>query len=359
MHVNVNNLPMNNHLTTTVSQKKTEITVDVINSVESIDRDFVIKNSIEIQRAAHAAAKVFLTDQLTSIGATVAFITPPPLTDLRELGSIKISQLLESVFYWEYTEGVALDIQRDGNRNENNIIIYGVASQFNGCEATRPYTIPPGQATKLYKNDPTQGPQAQLQFHPNQIELINCGGNIGFNGLSNILDEETKSSTKHGYFMPSIEQADAVIHSLSNKEGIEYLCVANRPYHENSNNYGVKPVHMILMSAPAFGYGGINSGKERDQIEFLCALQGFRAQFQHCIDLAKKENKAVIFKAAGMGLGVFGNHEMNVAKGFYVAAKEFELQLKDNHVEVRFQVFRGGGNAKKVANILKLTQWID
>lgn len=328
----------------------------VIESVKPIAENFTTETSIDDQRIAHQTAKDFLTQHLTSIGADVAFISPPTLGATQQVSNVDFTPLLEGVFYWEYTQGVAEDIQMDGNREEDNTILYGAASQFNGCEAPDVFTLPPGEAVPTYKMDPTQGPQAQLQFHPHQVELINCGGNIGFNGLSNVLDEQTKSTMEHGYFRPTPAHADAIIHALM-QDGIEYICVANRPYDENKKNYGTKPVHMALMSAPAFGYGGMKSGEQRHQIEFLCALQSFRAQFQHCIDLAQKDGKPVIFKAAGMGLGVYGNLAINVAKGFYVAAKEFETRLQENRVEVRFQIFGGGSRASLLIDILHLPQW--
>lgn len=329
----------------------------VIMSVSPIAEKFTAEASIEEQRVAHSAAKDFLTEHLTSIGATVAFISPTALVETIDVEQIQMIPLLEDLFYWENTQGVAEDIQRDGNRSEDNIVLYSAASQFNGCEAPGPYTLLPGQAVATYKRDRTQGPQSQLQFHPDQIELINCGGNLGFNGLSNILSEGTKSIVEHGYFRPQEKDADTIIQALSGS-GIEYMCVANRPYDERRNKYGAKPVHMALMSAPAFGYGGRCSKGKRDQIEFLCALQGFRAQFQHCIDLAQTEGKPVIFKAAGMGLGVYGNQAINVAKGLYVAAKEFEAQLQKNNVQIRFQVFRGIGNTRDLVNMLGLREWV-
>ncbi len=331
--------------------------VDAIKGVNPIAKEFTTMHSIESQRISHQEAKAYLKKYLTAIDADVAFISPPPLKNPMSVKKIQISPLSKEVFFWENTHGVAGDIQKDGKRIEDTIIMYGVASQFNGCEACGPYTIPPGNAVHRYKGDLTQGPQAQLQFHPHQVELINCAGNKGFNGLINMLDEETKSSVMHGYFMPNEKDADAVIQALSTTTEVEYICVANRPYDERFKKMEDQQVHMTLLSAPAFGYGGLRNGAKRNQIEFLCALQGFRAQFQHCIHLAKSERKPVIFKAAGMGLGVYGNDELNVAKGFYAAAKEFESQLKENDVTVRFQVFRNTGRAKHMANILGLPQY--
>ncbi|MFI0435557.1 MAG: hypothetical protein ACH350_07525 [Parachlamydiaceae bacterium] len=330
---------------------------NAIVNVLPISDNFTSEKSIEEQRASHREAKDYLSKHLSTIGATVSFISPPKRTAPPQVASVEILPLPTAVFSWKNTEGVARDIQLDGARTSDDIVIYSAASQFNGCEACGPYTLPPGEAVRHYKSDPTQGPQAQLQFHPNQVELINCGGNIGFNGLCHILDEQTKSCVQHGYFMPQEEMADAVIDALSTKDEIEYLCVENRPYQKGQNRRDIKSVHMLLISAPAFGYGGMRPGPERNEIEFLCALKGFRAQFQHCIDLAQKENKSVVFNAAGMGLGVFGNDVLNVAKAFNVAGKEFESQLEANRVQVRFQVYKRGGKTQQLANLLDLQEW--
>ena len=43
------------------------------------------------------------------------------------------------------------------------------------------FTVKPGEAYATYARDRTQGPQAQRQFHKDQVEIINSAGNIGFN----------------------------------------------------------------------------------------------------------------------------------------------------------------------------------
>ena len=91
--------------------------------------------------------------------------------------------------------------------------------------------------------------------------------------------------------------------------------------------------------------------------KFLCALNGFRAQFQHAINLANNQEKAVIFKPTAVGLGVFGNAPSIVAKAFYQVAKEREAELKKADCIVRFQVFRGEGPSAEMAKKLKLSEF--
>ena len=114
----------------------------------------------------------------------------------------------------------------------------------------------------------------------------------------------------------------------------------------------------MLVAAPAFGQYTINVLVEEDQneIEYLCALQGYRAQFQQIIQLAENNpTKKAIFKPTAPGLGVFGNKAENVAKAFYMAAKEYESQLQEKNISVQLQVFRGMGPAKEMADLLYLT----
>ncbi len=313
-------------------------TPEVISQVSSIDPQFTIVKTISEQQAAHEETKTFLKQQLSNIGAQADFISHT-CKNTPKLSDIVIKQdLFSSVFSVQYTSGVLQDIINDGKRQDDNIVIYGVASQFNGCEAPGKFTIAPGKAQPVYLKDPTQGPQAQLAFSPEQIELINCGGNLGYNGLCKILNEETKSEISNGYFTPSKAKAKTVIQQLHDAGNqIEYPCIANIPLE------GTKPVHQILVSAPAFGqYADKNSatGEDQDEIQFLCALNAYRAQFEKCIDLAKKENKLVTLKATAAGLGVFGNTPPIVAKAFYHAALEYQAELQHYNVKVMFQVFK-------------------
>lgn len=323
-------------------------------SIPAISEDYTIMTSIEEQRKAHEKAKLFLSKNLQGLGAHVAFISPPEKI-APELSTIKIADPLNpAVFSWQLTNGVKQDIERDGLLTDNVIRKYSAASQFNACEAPDRYTVLPGEAVKTYSSDKTQGPQAQLAFGNDQVELINCGGNIGYNGLCNVLDEKTKDAVRHGYLTPVRYNIDLVIDQLRNfGHKIEYLSVANRP------SGGTAFVHETLVAAPAFGYYSKDPSldrKKQEEVEFLCALHGFRAQFYDALQSASS-GKQVILNPVGVGLGVFDNNEVVVAKAFYTAAKEFEAQMADKNVQVRLQVYQGKGAALQMANKLKLKQF--
>jgi hypothetical protein len=336
---------------------------------------FTSVRTIDYQRIAHKDAKNFLSENLPLTGITkLDFISPPKNTKSIELQDVTIDEnnpLDSSIFSFHVTgklneegkpekhTGVRTDILNDGKRTEDNVVVYGVASQFNGCEAPSERTLPPNEILTTYERDNTQGPQAQLAFADEQVELIGCAGNLGFNGLANVLDEETKGQIGHGYLTPQTEEmGKKVIDQLkANSNKIEYMSVANVP----KGAEGGKPVHQILVAAPAFGDYGINSTasvEQKQEIQFLCALQGYRAQFAQCIQLAKDEGKPVTFKPTAVGLGAFGNDPKIVAKAFYAAGKEFQNDLKNNNVTVELQVFiideKNDRGAKQMANDLGL-----
>ncbi len=318
-------------------------------TVQPIDQDFTSKTSLEDQRKAHDNAIIYLKKELSNIGAEFECVSHPKTT-VPEFGVANIFQDLNpEVFKAQYTAGVQEDIIRDGKRADNYEVVYGAASQFNGCEAPSKFTINPGEAAAVYQGDRTQGPQAQLAFGNDQVEIINCGGNLGFNGLCNLLDETTKGEIAHGYFTPSEANEAKVIDQLKNNGNrIAYPVIASIP------RGGNKRVHLFLVAAPAFGYYQTSdtvTGDAKNEVQFLCALHGFRAQFQKCIDLAKKTKSPVRFNPTGVGLGVFGNEPNIVARGFYMAAKEYEQELIDNKVEVRFQIFNRGQPDAKASNV--------
>lgn len=325
-------------------------------SIRPIDPHFTEKTSILRQRKAHHYSKKYLESSLRKINASVTFISPKQNPQsLVQASKVTLRQNLDqSVFSWENTSGVQGDIQKDG-KIPGQIALYGVASQFNACESVIRVTPKPGTAVLTYKDDPTQGPGAQLQFPDEQVEIINNAANLGFNGLCEILNEQTKSSLRHGYLTPTTQKdADALIDQLQTKGNrIEFLCIGNIPKGTRNS----QRVYEMLVAAPAFGMYSLGSIEEsqRKEIEFLCALHSYRAQFQQAINLAKvNPEKQVIFKPTAPGLGVFGNRIENVAKGFYVAAKEHEKELKERKIKVQFQVFLGKGETKTMVNSLGL-----
>jgi hypothetical protein len=322
----------------------------IVATVPAIKSEFTRLCSIEEQREAHKKAKEFLKEHLTKIKAQIHFFSHT-IKETPSLSDVVIKEKLDSEVFWQQdSQSVMSNILADGKRDMDNIIIYGVASQFNGCEAPSRKTVHPGKAVEVYKTDSTQGPEAQLSFPPEQVELINCGGNLGLNALCYLLSEETKAEVVHGYFTPSQEKGEIIIQQLRERGNlIEYPCVANKPLG------GEKVVHQFLVAAPAFGIYANNrtvQGKDQEEIQFLCALNAYRAQFEKCLDLAKNEKKPVIFKAVGVGMGVFENQATTIAKAFYQAALEYQKALQEKEVTVLLQVH--GRKAHEMASFLKL-----
>lgn len=140
-----------------------------------IDKNFTKNKTILEQREAHVAAKTYLKENLEKIGASVSFVSSKPINKSKvELNyqNVKINKkdLDSKVFSWKVTNGVKEDIQRDGKREDNSVVIYAVASQYNGCEEKKKATFKPGEAVEHYKSDRTQGPQAQLAFDPRHFD---------------------------------------------------------------------------------------------------------------------------------------------------------------------------------------------
>lgn len=332
----------------------------LIATIPPIDKKFIkgaepavytVETSILEQCRAHQEAKEWLSTQINLIGSKILFIHPPqdPPSKFED------EPLSEEVFSWYSSNGVGGDIQRDGQREEENVeIIYGVASQYNGCEASDRFTVPPGRAMEFYENDHTQGPEAQMQFQREQVELLNAAANKGFNGLVEVLDETTKGAVQHGYFTPTSKNIDAVTGQLEgNAHKITFSYVKGVPTH------GRKDVGQFLVAAPAFGLYNLDKDvdpKKVKWVQYLCTLHAYRAQFAQVVNVAKETKQRVIFKPVAMGLGVFENDLDSVTRAFFVAAKEVEGQLIQHQVKVEFQVFRGAGEARAMVGSLKLKQ---
>lgn len=279
-----------------------------------------------------------------------------------------------SIFKWENTDSVSFDIQAS-SKIVKEVHIYGVASQFNGAEAMARYTIDPGFAYIRYQSDPTQGPRAQIQFPKDQVEALNISANMGFNGLINILDEDTKTSVRHGYFCPdSDECAKTIVKKLQTEgEKLDYIAAVGLPeeWEWKSNSKAewntkrpknTELVHEVLVAAPAIGGYKIFSNmtdEDETEIQFLCAARAMQAQLSYLMEIRAQtpEDKLVVLKPTTPGLGVFGNEVKPVAKGFAFAMKQFEEKYNGiKGVEVRLQVYKGRGASKQVAEFLSLEE---
>lgn len=159
-----------------------------------------------------------------------------------------------------------------------------------------------------------------------------------------------------GLFDAYEELSNIVIEQLQKDGGkIEYPCIGNIPNGDDNT----EKVYEMMVAAPAFGMYSLGNAtdKQKSEIEFLCALQGYRAQFHQSLKLAESNpDKKIIFKPTAPGLGVFGNRGSNISKAFYVAAKEFEDQLIVKKIQVRLQVYKGAGPARSMANALYLAE---
>ncbi|MEZ5315047.1 MAG: hypothetical protein R3E91_02395 [Chlamydiales bacterium] len=288
-----------------------------IHEPKPIDGDFTTKSSIEEQRKSHERAKSYLEQKLRSIGAEVIFVSNQLKHNQVQYNGTSITDLDQDIFSYELTKGVELDIRKDG-KTPDRIVLYGVASQFNGAESLGRFTVPPGQAVGTYTGDNTQGPKAQLAFPDEQVEIINNAANLGFNGLCGVLDTKTKNAVCHGYLTPrTSEQAELVIKQLKDQDhSIEYLCVGNIPKGKGN----IQRVYEILVAAPAFGMYNLSSKvteEQKKEIAYLCAVRGYSAQFEQALKLAEENpDTCVILKLTAPGLGVFGNDIEMVAKGF-------------------------------------------
>lgn len=306
-----------------------------------------------------AEIKAYVSDKLATVRSKVTYFLAPPLPANVTSGIlIDANRLNPDVFSWTVTRGVQHDIQQAGKIDDGTVELFGGASQFNGAESPGRDLVRPLRACKVYQNDRTQGPTAQLQFHPVQVEAINIAANLGYSGLQNVLDVDAARCVRNGYFTPTKESYAQIREQLiNNADQIEYLSVEGFPYKDNK--FGAKPVHLCLVAAPAFGFYSNKdtvTGNQQLEIQFLCALQAFRAQFQRCLDLAEETGKPVIFKPAAMGLGVFGNKALSIARAFYAAADEYQERLADTDVKVVFQVYQGGGLARQCVDLLGLQQ---
>ncbi len=310
--------------------------------IAAIDPDFTKNLSIEEQRKAHQNSKEYLEIALKSLNAEVDFVSPKSVICKDRNEVIIKKDLRPNIFSWKEVPEIQVNIQNDG-KNPLQIVLYGIRSQYNlsMAENITRFTPAPHKAveTCVAGTSSSQETHAQLQFPNEQVEFINNASNLGFNTLCHVLDETTKTSIDNGYFAPLNDKSARLVLEQIKKNGqkMEFLCVGNTPIK------GTSKVYMMLVPIPAFGeytlkYAILDS-MIKQELSFLCALYGFRAQFQQAIKLAESNyTKSVIFRPSAYQISCFGNDAESVAKGFYQAAKEHEQKLISLHIRVEFQV---------------------
>lgn len=314
-----------------------------LGDIKPIDRKFNLAKKVD-QLVAHQKAKDYLTLALRQVGASVQFINP----DIQpiKLKDFKFSPLNPKVFEWEYVKEVEFNIRQEAIREDDSIVLYVAASQFNGGQAQNRETIPPNQAAASFAAHPTQGTMAQSAFGDEQVEIVNNGANVGFNGLANVISN--LDAVSHGHFTPRVANANQIIADLTeNINKMEFMCIENVPV-----DSGDKPVHLVLSASPAFGSfasEGLKAGQQ-NEIVFLCALANYSAQFAHVVHLAKVFDVPVLFKPIGGGLGAFGNDSETVAKAFMVVALQHQDDFERLNVKVRLQVWDRPYKAKAAAD---------
>lgn len=332
-----------------------------ISETAPIGNDFTTKYTMEEQRRLHKSAKVFLEETLRQIRAKVAFISPPEFPCPR-LETIKIlNDLQTSIFSAKLTPKIEENIHADSQRSDKAIVIYGVASKYNCGVSEQREPVLPGQAfdevcektlTRKF-DDFTYGLVVQLQFGPKQVELVNCAAHKGLNGLVHVLEEETKGAIVNGVLHPANEAQRAwVIHQLHrNGHRLEMPCIVNGPWSVGEKHL----IRIILAAAPDFEKNStkLTHQDQEKEIQFLCALLNYRAQFNHVIQVAQMTLEPVIYKPMAIGLGARNNDPLIIAKAFYTAAREYTSELEKYHVHVQLQVMMSP-EAKEMASHLGL-----
>lgn len=330
-----------------------------------IPSTFAITTPYPQQVARHEAAKDFLSKVIPGLGGTVSFVsagTPRPYVDHATI-NIDPTQLDDDLFRFEWTgdDGVQANIIEAGQINDGKIRIYVAASQFNAAEASSTYTHRKETCIQGYLGDRTQGPQAQLAYSADQIRAIAVGANFPYNGLCRVLDGETIKTAADGYFRPTASTAEKLVNQLKEKGHLmEFPLIGNNPRTKmarkisdfNDDSRGSQRVYMMLTAAPAIGYMREAIPQAASQeIQFLAALNRFRAEFKAAIDLAKSTKQPVELKMAEVGCGVFGNEDLIVAKAFYQSALECKKELRENHITVQLQSY--GTNQRPKTAIVK------
>ena len=352
------------------------------------------KNVFDVVLQEHNMAKEYLKEKMqpplatyhavVNAATTITTTTTPTIPDInswKEIASnlnvIEGTNKAANIFSWEITRGVKEDIEKSATTtNEDEMIFYGAASQYNSCESPGRFTPKIGSGREWYLQDRTQGPQAQLAFSNSSsdddiLETILVAANKGFNGLAKMLsscndmsdDEYYLGVVQHGYLTPRTDQeAKKLLQCLIDygheMEALHFTAVPNNVPEGHS-------VSLILVAAPAFGQYNLNQSlsKEVEQkITFMCVAHAARIQANAIIkwhtattnkDINNNVSKTLVWKPTGVGLGVFGNNPLAAAAGFAWGVKDLKSTFMEIGLKVIFQPFarhgepaRDGSNAQ-------------
>lgn len=314
--------------------------------------------------AYHEVAKAALvealarTNPLESVSFHRANTLIPTNEALAALQADAATLLDPAIFHWSRTDGVERDIPQAA-RNAARIHLFQLASQNNAGEAPGIFTPPPGRAMRDSVGDNTQGPLAQ-RTNPALFEKVNAFlANCGFNMLANVLSRRNITAVRHGYLVPqTAAQMDSIVGEFrANWRNVEQPCVLSRlPTGGRA--------YLMMSAAPAIGYAPEAGQQGNDpnsncRLQYYSALGNFCGQFSRALELARENpGTQVVYNACAVGLGVFGNQPEHVAPAFRHAALAFQeaVRAEGLNVVVQFEVFRGEGLAKNMADRLNLAQ---
>ncbi|MEZ5315043.1 MAG: hypothetical protein R3E91_02375 [Chlamydiales bacterium] len=313
------------------------------------------------QSTYHNMAKSLLIQELQKIGTEVIFASGN-ISENKSYNAVieySTSPLDAKVFSWKYMniDELNLEIEKD-SKIRDRITFYGVPSLFNGKMPSMPSLLPT-ESRNLISNNLFEV-QARLQFPDEQLEIIDRSAHIGFNGMVELLNQEMENYVWDGRLAPeTFEQARLVIRQLKDQNHpIEYLCVGNVP---KGTRNGEK-IYKILIGTPIFTALSVENSKitsqQKKEIAYLCAVRGYSAQFEQAIKFAQTNRsagkKTIIVNATTPSFGVFSNDPQMVAKGFYVAGKAYEADLKSSKILVQWRVPKDNIELQKIAGSLGL-----
>ncbi|WP_420421496.1 hypothetical protein [Simkania sp.] len=223
-----------------------------------------------------------------------------------------------NIFHWSITRGVEKDIPKAG-KDSKRVHLFSAASQYNAAEAPGPYTPPIGKAMIKSEFDHTQGPLAQ-RTNPLAFECVTAYlTHLGFNMMEKALPSAGTTYTdgsaiQHGYLCPTNASVSQLADEL--EQNFEKY---KAPCYESRVSGATESVYLILGAAPAFGYSyNLDKGSEAcRKLQYWSYVANFTAQFKQTLELLKKSpDKEVVLHITGIGLGVFGSKDPELANRF-------------------------------------------